>query len=229
MAGRQAVAAVPTTYRANWHVEVEEVLDVPAYGALVDLEPCGQGRDGVRAAVLEQSEEGEDTSSRTSHSNSSPNTGRRLPSIAPSVDSMNTSSHLVSVRLIVSDIRRIVGFYEAVLGAAAEWGNDDFAELVTPRGTLAVGTTRTVPLFGAGSAEPSTNRTAIIEFMVDDVDAEWTRLRPRLVELGSTVVTQPTTMPWGNRAMLLRDPEGTLVNLFTPVTDEARSKFSART
>jgi predicted enzyme related to lactoylglutathione lyase len=142
---------------------------------------------------------------------------------------MNTSTNLASVRLIVSDIRRVVGFYEAVLGAAADWGNDDFAELVTPRGTLAVGTTRTVPFFGAGSAEPSLNRTAIIEFLVDDVDAEWARLRPELDELGSAVVSEPTTMPWGNRALLFRDPEGTLVNLFTPVTDEARSKFSART
>jgi predicted enzyme related to lactoylglutathione lyase len=142
---------------------------------------------------------------------------------------MNTSSNLVSVRLIVSDIRRVVGFYEAVLGAAADWGNDDFAELVTPRGTLAVGTTRTVPLFGAGSAEPSVNRTAIIEFLVDDVDAEWARLQPMLAELGSEVVPAPTTMPWGNRALLFRDPEGTLVNLFTPVTEQARAKFGVRT
>jgi hypothetical protein len=28
-------------------------------------------------------------------------------------------------------------------------------------------------------------------------------------------------MPWGNRSLLLRDPDGSLVNLFTPVTEEA--------
>jgi hypothetical protein len=28
-----------------------------------------------------------------------------------------------------------------------------------------------------------------------------------------------------NRALLFRDPDGNLVNLFTPVTDEARAKF----
>ena len=38
-------------------------------------------------------------------------------------------------------------------------------------------------------------------------------------------VTPPTTMPWGNRALLFRDPDGNLVNLFTPVSDEARAKF----
>jgi hypothetical protein len=28
----------------------------------------------------------------------------------------------------------------------------------------------------------------------------------------------PTTMPWGNRSLLIRDPDGNLVNLFTPIT-----------
>ncbi|MBE1470623.1 hypothetical protein H4W33_009697 [Kibdelosporangium phytohabitans] len=28
------------------------------------------------------------------------------------------------------------------------------------------------------------------------------------------VVTEPTTMPWGNRALLVRDPDGNLVNFF---------------
>lgn len=32
------------------------------------------------------------------------------------------------------------------------------------------------------------------------------------------VVTEPTTMPWGNRSLLFRDPDGNLVNFFTPVT-----------
>ena len=28
-------------------------------------------------------------------------------------------------------------------------------------------------------------------------------------------------MPWGNRSIVLRDPDGNLVNLFQPVTDDA--------
>lgn len=138
---------------------------------------------------------------------------------------MITSVTLVSIRLIASDVRRVVGFYESVTGLSAQWGNEEFAELRTAQGTLAVGSTRTVPLFGAGSAEPAHNRTAIVEFLVDDVDAEWSRLQPILAEFGSEVVTEPTTMPWGNRALLFRDPDGTLVNLFTPVTPEAQARL----
>ncbi|KRQ26877.1 MULTISPECIES: VOC family protein [Mycobacteroides] len=127
----------------------------------------------------------------------------------------------VSTRIITADVGRLVTFYEMVTEAVAVWGNELFAEIPTPVGTLAIGSEKTVPLFGQGSAEPAANRTAILEFIVDDVDAEFARLREQLAD----VVTEPTTMPWGNRALLFRDPDGNLVNLFTPVTDGARAKF----
>jgi predicted enzyme related to lactoylglutathione lyase len=129
--------------------------------------------------------------------------------------------NFLSTRIITADVGRLVEFYEFVTGIAAVWGNELFAEIPTPVGTLAIGSVDTVPLFGAGSAEPGANRSAILEFIVDDVDAEYERLRGRIHD----VVTEPTTMPWGNRALLFRDPDGNLVNLFTPVTDAARAKF----
>jgi hypothetical protein len=32
-------------------------------------------------------------------------------------------------------------------------------------------------------------------------------------------------MPWGNRSILSRDPDGNLVNLVTPVSEEPIEKF----
>ncbi|MFD3041938.1 VOC family protein [Mycolicibacterium senegalense] len=127
----------------------------------------------------------------------------------------------LSTRLITADVERLVSFYEKVTGVSAVWGNELFAEIPTPVGALAIGSDKTVPLFGEGSAEPAANRSAIIEFIVDDVDAEYERLVGHLDD----VVTEPMTMPWGNRALMFRDPDGNLVNLFTPVTDAARAKF----
>jgi len=127
----------------------------------------------------------------------------------------------ISTRLITDDVATLVAFYERVTGSHAAWGTEDFAELRSERATLAIGSTRTVPLFGAGSAVAADNRSAILEFLVDDVDAEWRRLRGSL----DAVVTEPTTMPWGNRALLFRDPDGNLVNLFTPVSPAARERF----
>jgi uncharacterized glyoxalase superfamily protein PhnB len=130
--------------------------------------------------------------------------------------------NLASVRLITDSVPTLVDFYERALDTTAAWSGEDFAEIRTAGGTLAIGSTRTVGLFGPGAARPADNHTAIVEFLVDDVDAQYSRLAPWVAE----VVTAPTTMPWGNRSLLVRDPDGTLVNFFTPVTAEAIGKFA---
>jgi len=130
---------------------------------------------------------------------------------------------LASVRLVAADIKALVAFYEKLTGKQAEWLAPVFAEIVTPGAALAFGTTDTVALFKEGSAEPAANRSAIIEFQVEDVDAEYERLRNEL-----EVVMAPKVMPWGNRAAQFRDPEGTLVSLYTPFTEAARQRFSGR-
>ena len=127
-----------------------------------------------------------------------------------------------SVRLITGQVGRLTDFYEQVTGQTARRYTPDFAEVVLPGATLAIGSTATVDLFGEGSAEPAANRTAIVEFRVDDVDAEFARLRDMVGE----IVQEPTTMPWGNRSLLFRDPDGNLVNFFTPVTPAAIDKFA---
>lgn len=133
---------------------------------------------------------------------------------------------LVSVRLITEDVAQLAAFYELVTGTPVRWATPDFAELPTPAGTLAIGSTRTVALFGAGSAHAADNRSAIVEFLVDDVDVLHARLRDDIGSVGGVLVNEPTTMPWGNRSLLLRDPDLNLVNCFTPVTPEAIAKFS---
>jgi uncharacterized glyoxalase superfamily protein PhnB len=128
-----------------------------------------------------------------------------------------------STRLVARDIKNLVGFYEKVMNKKAEWLVPTFAEIVTPAATLAINTVETVALFKEGSAEPCANRTAILEFQVDDVDAEFARLKAEV-----QVVLEPKTMPWGNRAAQFRDPEGSLVSIYTPVTDAAKKRFGGR-
>jgi catechol 2,3-dioxygenase-like lactoylglutathione lyase family enzyme len=130
----------------------------------------------------------------------------------------------VSIRIITGDIKRLVDFYERATGVSAVWSTDDFAELSTEHATVAFGSERTVPLFAPGAAQPADNHSVIIEFLVDDVD----QVHRDLAGLVDDFVQQPTTMPWGNRSLLFRDPDGNLVNFFTPVTPEAVAKFAAR-
>jgi predicted enzyme related to lactoylglutathione lyase len=131
--------------------------------------------------------------------------------------------NFVSTRIITADVKRLVAFYEMVTGIKLTLYTEDFAELVTGAGTLAIGSTRTLRLFGGDHvASAAANRSAIVEFRVADVDEEYRRLAGRL---GEALVQAPATMPWGNRSLLFRDPDGNLVNFFTPVTDEAIAKF----
>ena len=101
--------------------------------------------------------------------------------------------NFISVRLITSDIGPLVRFYEAVTQYKMTVHTEDFAELSTPAGTLAIGSTRTLALFGGDHvASAAANRSAILEFRVDDVDAHYDRLSALL---GDALVQAPTTKP----------------------------------
>ena len=128
----------------------------------------------------------------------------------------------VSIRVITDDVARLTSFYEKVTGVQATRYTEDFAELSTAHATLAIAGTRTVPLFAPGAARPADNHTVIIEFLVDDVDG----MHQNLAGFIEDFVQEPTTMPWGNRSLLFRDPDGNLVNFFTPVTPAAIEKFA---
>lgn len=121
-----------------------------------------------------------------------------------------------SIRIITADIQPLIAFYEKITGFSVVQYTEDFAELRTPTIVLAIGSTRTLQLFGgAHLATPASNRSVILEFQVDDVDAEFNKLKEYL---GENIVQIPTTMPWGNRSMLFRDTDGNLVNFFAPVS-----------
>jgi len=131
--------------------------------------------------------------------------------------------NLVSTRLITADIAPLVSFYEKVTGITVIKYTDDFAELRTANATLAIGSTRTLAFFGETPiAEPAQNRSAIIEFMVEDVDKTYEELADFLT---GKLVQKPTTMPWGNRSLLFKDPDGNLVNFFTPLTAGAKQRL----
>jgi len=134
--------------------------------------------------------------------------------------------NFASIRIITADIRPLVQFYEKITGMPVVQYTEDFAELRTSSAVLAIGSTRTLQLFGGDNvAAPEANRSVILEFRVADVDADYQRLAEYLSE---DVVQKPTTMPWGNRSLLFRDPDGNLVNFFTPLTPETDERTSGK-
>ena len=129
---------------------------------------------------------------------------------------------LTSLRIITNDIKQLVHFFEKATNIPANWYTEDFAEIVTGTSTLAIGSMRTIGLFGEGIAQPAYNKSVIVEFRVENVDVDYERIKDFI----SDIVQKPTTMPWGNRSLLFRDPEGNLINFFTPVTEKAIKKFN---
>ena len=130
---------------------------------------------------------------------------------------------LASMRIITDDVERLASFYEFITGLKANRYTPVFAELRTPAFTLAIGGTPTLALFHAEEVmAPAQNRTVIVEFRVEDVDHEFQRLKERIGDF----VQEPTLMPWGNKSLLFADPDGNLVNFFTPMAADAERRAS---
>ncbi len=128
---------------------------------------------------------------------------------------------LAATRIITDDVDTLVAFYERVTGVAAARLHPLFAEVRTDTGTLAIASSATIPLLGENAAAPRANRSVILDLLVDDVDATYATLQG-VVE---TFVNEPTDMPWGNRSLLFRDPDGNLINVFTPASAAAQERF----
>ncbi|MBD8515315.1 VOC family protein [Plantibacter sp. CFBP 8804] len=130
---------------------------------------------------------------------------------------------LAATRIITDDVDTLVAFYERVTGATVARLHPLFAEVRTDTGTLAIASSATIPLLGENAAAPRANRSVILDLLVDDVDAVYTRLQGVM----ETFVNEPTNMPWGNRSLLFRDPDGNLVNVFTPITTDAGERVGS--
>jgi len=118
---------------------------------------------------------------------------------------------LASVRLVTNNVDSLVSFYTMLTGAPAARLAEDFAEIRTEGAIVAIGSERSIKQFNVGAATAAANRSAILEFEVDDVDG----VRARLSDAPVDYVMAPTNQPWGNRSMLLRDPDGNLINIFS--------------
>jgi predicted enzyme related to lactoylglutathione lyase len=118
---------------------------------------------------------------------------------------------LVQSRIVTDNVERLAAFYARLVGVPVAL-NDYYVEV--PAGPMSVGFSkpRFTEYHGNGAAAAAGGASALIlDFLVDDVDAEYERIRALDVDW----VLPPTTQPWGNRSMIFRDPEGNLVNVFS--------------
>ena len=121
---------------------------------------------------------------------------------------------LASIRPTTRNVPALATFYEKLTGIAPSVHPRfaGYAEIRLPSFTIALASEESAAQLNAGAVIGAANRSAILEFEVADLDAE----RARLEGLVTEWVMEPTDMPWGNRSMLFRDPDGTLINFYKP-------------
>jgi catechol 2,3-dioxygenase-like lactoylglutathione lyase family enzyme len=114
-----------------------------------------------------------------------------------------------SVRYLVADVQTAIDFYTTHLGFTLNTSAAPaFADVV--RGPLRL--LLSGPASSGARATPDDAATAgrnRIHLVVDDLDAEVTRLRNARLHFRSDVVSGP-----GGRQILLADPDGNLIELF---------------
>jgi uncharacterized glyoxalase superfamily protein PhnB len=121
--------------------------------------------------------------------------------------------------LYVEDVGQAVAFYERAFGFARAFVADDgdYGELATGETTLAFAAHAFVSASLPGGYrrnDPAAPPAGIeIGFVTEDVEAAW----ERALAAGATPVAPPAVKPWGQTVAYVRDPEGMLIELCTPV------------
>lgn len=127
---------------------------------------------------------------------------------------------LASTVLLTDRIERLANFYEILLQQAPTWHRDDYAAFETDGSTLALFTVAGHDKhIRAGAATAGKNQSMKIELGVQSIQETYRRLQEN-EEPYDWVRSPPAEMPWDTRIVVLRDPDGHLIELFAPLNDE---------
>ncbi len=127
--------------------------------------------------------------------------------------------HFAYTIVYVADVTRAVAFYERALGLQRRFIHESgsYAEMETGSTTLAFSD----PAFGAAHFPINFRFNQLdqppaaieIAFTTPDVPAAFAHA----IAAGATPFVPPQTMPWGQTVAYIRDPDGVLVEIATPM------------
>jgi uncharacterized glyoxalase superfamily protein PhnB len=111
--------------------------------------------------------------------------------------------------LITNNVPALMQFYTKVLGVEGS-GNEVHAELKTEGGNMAIFSSNGMEKMAPGVMQGAGHGSFTIGFEVEDLDAEYERLKA----LGVQFVMLPTEHPWGAKSFWFRDPDGNIVDFY---------------
>ena len=124
---------------------------------------------------------------------------------------------LANTRLLVRDFKTSFLFYRDMLGFAPTFGSEDdvYADFDTGGALLALFQSKLMDATVGTDLEAAKRRdSSVLVFEADDVDETVGELEAK----GVIFLTRPENRPdWGIRTAHLRDPEGNLIEIYTPL------------
>ncbi len=119
------------------------------------------------------------------------------------------------VCIITPQFAKMRDFYYRLLRLEPKKFTEDYVEFQLPGTIISLyeeaSFAQTVP---QGVPKPGTGGV-MVELRVADVDQEFERLHSLGMKVD--ILLPPTTFPWGNRSIYLRDPDGNLINVYSEV------------
>ena len=119
----------------------------------------------------------------------------------------------------VPDVKAAVSFYERAFGFTKRFNADDwtYAELETGATTLAFAAESMADMLGIAITPNRADATAAgieLAFVTDEVQAAFARA----TDAGATPITEPHQTPWGQTVSYVRDQNGVLIEICSPVS-----------
>lgn len=121
------------------------------------------------------------------------------------------------VILYVESLDRAVSFYRDVLGFELKLRQGPYGELATGATTLALSERAFIRehIFGGVDLPPAGQGCSEIGVLVPEEEVDG--LFRRAVQAGAQAVVEPIEQPWGQRVSYVRDLDGHLVEICSPV------------
>jgi lactoylglutathione lyase len=142
--------------------------------------------------------------------------------VQPKEKTMSTPSvSLGYVILYVKDVSATLAFYENAFGLTRRFFNDDhgkaYGELETGAARLAFASFELVSANLKHEYVAASPDKAPLGFELALVTPDVPAIYARALKAGATAVSEPATKPWGQTVAYLRDKDGHLVELCTPL------------
>jgi lactoylglutathione lyase len=120
------------------------------------------------------------------------------------------------VLLYVADVDKAVAFYSAALGITVRFQQGTYVEMETGGTALGFVTREFAQTHFKDKLPPPGQGASEIGFVVPlkDVDATY----QKALQSGASAVLEPENKPWGQRISYVRDPDGHLIEICSPVS-----------